>query len=141
MTRLIMLDTNTCSFIMRKRPPTILETMTRYVLEGNLLVISAITYLELRYGAIGKKASPKHNLLVTEFVDRIDEVVGFDREAVESTARLKKHLSDRGTPICPNDTLIAGHALAIDAVLVTDNLAEFGRVPDLELENWKTGSQ
>lgn len=60
----------------------------------------------------------------------------WDSEAVDATAVVKKHLSDMGTPIGNNDTAIAGHAIATNSMLVTHNVREFGRVPNLNYEDW-----
>ncbi|MFQ3237625.1 MAG: tRNA(fMet)-specific endonuclease VapC, partial [Paraglaciecola sp.] len=84
----------------------------------------------------GKKASPKHSTIVDEFMSRIDSVLSWDKEAVDATTDIKKALSDKGTPIGANDTAIAGHAIASDCVLVTNNTKEFERVPALHLEDW-----
>ena len=51
-------------------------------------------------------------------------------------ARLRKYLEDRGTPIGPNDMLIAAHALALNCTVITANDREFSRVPGLKVENW-----
>jgi len=59
-----MLDTCICSFIMRERPCAVLQRFVQETSRNNRLVISAITYAEMRYGQIGKKASPKHKILV-----------------------------------------------------------------------------
>ncbi len=131
-----MLDTNICSYIMRKRPESVLNELQSHVANRDRIVISAITYAELRFGAIGKKASPKHNIIVDEFMARIDAVLAWDRGAVESTAKIKKVLSDQGNPIGNNDTMIAGHAISEECVLVTNNTKEFKRVPDLIFEDW-----
>ena len=131
-----MLDTNICSFIMRERPTSVLERLQRVAQSRHRIVISAITYAELRFGAIGKKASPKHSVMIDEFVSRIDEVLPWDRPAVDETTRIKKHLGSRGTPIGPNDLAIAGHAVSAQCVLVTNNLKEFARVPNLLVEDW-----
>ena len=131
-----MLDTNICSFIMRERPAKLLKVLQGHVENKDRLVVSAITYAELRFGAIGKKASPKHNLIVDQFMERVDGVLPWDKSAVEATAAIKKHLTEQGTPIGANDTAIAGHAIATDCVLVTNNTREFKRVPDLRLEDW-----
>ena len=53
-----MLDTNICSYIMRKKPPEVLYEMTKKVEANNSIVISAVTYAEMRFGAIGKKPVP-----------------------------------------------------------------------------------
>jgi len=131
-----MLDTNICSFIMREKPQNVLERLQSCVEERHRIVISSITYSELRFGAIGKKASPKHNIIVDEFMERIDAILSWDKEAVEAAAHIKKTLSDLGTPIGNNDTLIAGHAIAVKCILVTNNTKEFKRVPDLVFEDW-----
>ncbi|WMP19184.1 type II toxin-antitoxin system VapC family toxin [Thiothrix lacustris] len=100
------------------------------------VVISAITYAEMRFGATSKKASPKHIKLVEAFILRLDGIVPWDKDAVDHTAHIKRWLSDAGTPIGNNDTAIAGHALAVGAILVTNNLREFERVPSLTVEDW-----
>ncbi|MEA1890287.1 MAG: type II toxin-antitoxin system VapC family toxin [Pseudomonadota bacterium] len=131
-----MLDTNICSYIMRERPESVLTELQSRVMHRDRIVISAITYAELRFGAIGKKSSPKHNIIVDEFMARIDAVLAWDKGAVEATSQIKKHLSDQGTPIGINDTMIAGHAVSVGCILVTNNRKEFDRVPDLEIEDW-----
>ncbi len=69
---------------------------------------------------------------VLEFVTPI----AMDASVVPHYAAIRAHLERQGTPIGPNDTLIAAHALALDCTLVTDNEAEFRRVPGLRVENW-----
>jgi tRNA(fMet)-specific endonuclease VapC len=134
--QVFMLDTNICSFIMRERPETLLKVLQGHVENKHRIVISAITYAELRFGAIGKKASPKHNLIVDQFMERIDAVLPWDIAAVEATAMIKRYLAERGTPIGANDAAIAGNAIAAGCVLVTNNTREFERVPDLRIEDW-----
>ena len=131
-----MLDTNICSFIMRERPLSVLQKLQSCAAAGHNIVISAITYAELRFGAIGKKDSPKHNQIVDEFIDRVDQILPWGREAVESSTRIKKVFSDQGTPIGNNDILIAGHAISEGCILVTNNTNEFNRVPNLNYEDW-----
>jgi tRNA(fMet)-specific endonuclease VapC len=131
-----MLDTNICSFIMREQPEAVIKRLEQAVLRNHRIVISAITYAEMRFGAIGKKASPRHAPLVDAFCARLDAVLAWDRAAVDATTEVKATLSATGTPIGPNDTAIAGHAIAADAILVTNNTREFARVPDLKLEDW-----
>jgi tRNA(fMet)-specific endonuclease VapC len=127
---------NICSSIMRERPINVLKVLQAHLENKDRIVVSAITYAEMRFGAIGKKASPKHNTIVDEFMSRIDSVLSWDKEAVDATTDIKKALSDKGTPIGANDTAIAGHAIASDCVLVTNNTKEFERVPALHLEDW-----
>jgi tRNA(fMet)-specific endonuclease VapC len=131
-----MLDTNICSFIMRERPLHLLEVLQAHVEKKDRIVVSAITYAEMRFGAIGKKASPKHNIIVNEFMERIDSVLAWNKNAVEATTEIKKDLSDKGTPIGANDTAIAGHAIASNSILITNNTKEFKRVKGIQIEDW-----
>jgi len=134
--RTYMLDTCICSFIMRKQPVSILERLNNTIKSNHRIVISAITYAEMRFGSIGKKASPKHAILVDAFTQRVDEIMAWDMKAVDATTHIKEVLSTKGTPIGNNDTAIAGHAIATQAILVTHNVREFKRVDDLVLEDW-----
>ncbi len=131
-----MLDTCICSFIMREHPLAVLQRLAEEVAKNNRIVISAITYAEMRYGQIGKKASPKHNTLVDEFVTRLDEVLPWDRYAVDATIVVKSKLIKAGLVIGENDTAIAGHAIASSCLLVTNNVREFSRVTGLSYEDW-----
>ena|SRR5690554_3830344 len=131
-----MLDTCICSFIMREHPVSVIQRLTTEVEKGNRVVVSAITYAEMRYGQIGKKASAKHKILVDEFVKRLDAVLPWEQRAVDATVKIMSDLSSAGTPIGPNDTAIAGHAIAADCTLVTNNVREFGRVRNLKYEDW-----
>src|SRR5690606_20020629 len=123
-----MLDTCICSFIMREHPESVLLRLGAEVARNNRIVISAITYADMRYGQIGKKASPKHKTLVDEFVKRLDEVLPWDQNAVDATVEVKSKLTKAGTTIGENDTAIAGHAIASGCTLVTNNVREFSRV-------------
>ena len=136
MNKTYMLDTNICSFIMREQPEAVLKRLEQTVLRNHRIVVSAITYAEMRFGAVGKKASPRHAKLVDAFCTRLDAVLAWDRAAVDATTEIKVALAAAGTPIGPNDTAIAGHAIAAGAILVTNNTREFARVPGLELEDW-----
>ncbi|EOX3447529.1 type II toxin-antitoxin system VapC family toxin [Vibrio cholerae] len=131
-----MLDTCICSFIMRENPITVLEKLQAVVSKQHRIVISAITYQEMQYGLLGKKASQKHAVLVAEFLKRVDEIMPWDKLAVDATTKVKRDLMVKGTPIGDNDTAIAGHAIAAGCVLVTNNTREFQRVEGLKLEDW-----
>lgn len=139
MSRIYMLDTNICSFIMRQQPASLLSRLEKAVLQRHRIVVSAVTYAEMRFGAVGKKASPRHAQLVDAFCARLDDVLAWDRAAVDATTEIKAALAAAGTPIGPNDTAIAGHAIAAGAILVTNNTREFARVHDLILEDWSAG--
>ncbi|HGG5249252.1 TPA: type II toxin-antitoxin system VapC family toxin, partial [Salmonella enterica subsp. enterica serovar Paratyphi B] len=114
-----MLDTCICSFIMREQPAAVIKRLEQAVLRNHRIVVSAITYAEMRFGATGPKASPRHIALVDAFCARLDAILPWDRAAVDATTEIKVALRQTGTPIGPNDTAIAGHAMAVGAILVT----------------------
>ena len=131
-----MLDTCICSFIMREMPKSVLERLAAEVASGNRIVISAITYAEMRYGQIGKKASPKLGPAIDEFVRRLDGILPWDAATVDMTLEVRQQLAALGTPIGNNDAAIAAHALTVGCVLVTNNTREFSRVAGLLYEDW-----
>ncbi len=95
---------------------------------------SIIVASELRFGA-----AKRNSVRLSEQVERIlaaIEVLPFDAPADQHYAALRLALELKGTPIGPNDLLIAAHALAHSATLVTANTREFSRVPGLVVENW-----
>ncbi|EAO2684661.1 PIN domain-containing protein [Salmonella enterica] len=136
MSKTYMLDTCICSFIMREQPEAVLKRLEQTVLRRHRIVVSAITYAEMRFGCTGKKASPRHAQLVDAFCSRLDAVLAWDRAAVDATTEIRAVLAAAGTPIGSNDAAIAGHAIASGAILVTSNVREFERVPGLQYEDW-----
>ncbi|EIE6929369.1 type II toxin-antitoxin system VapC family toxin [Salmonella enterica subsp. enterica serovar Kentucky] len=136
MSKTYMLDTCICSFIMREQPEAVLKRLEQAVLRRHRIVVSAITYAEMRFGCTGKKASLRHAQLVDAFCSRLDAVLAWDRAAVDATTEIRAVLAAAGTPIGSNDAAIAGHAIASGAILVTNNVREFERVPGLQYEDW-----
>lgn len=136
MAQIYMLDTNICSYIIRERPDSVIRKFDQVVSKQHRIVISAITYSELKIGASSPKASPKLMAMINRLVDRLDGVLPWNRVAVDETVRVRTLLSAQGTPIGNNDAAIAGHALATGAILVSNNVREFMRVPALALEDW-----
>lgn len=133
-----MLDIDTSSYIIRKRPVAVLESMQAKSQEGNGICISAVTYAELLLGAERSGNPRKHHKLIVEFCARMDAIKPWDDRAAESFSKLQAHLFRirKGKPIGINDTMIAGHALSINATLVTNNKKHFSKVPKLKLDNW-----
>jgi tRNA(fMet)-specific endonuclease VapC len=128
-----MLDTNIVSHALRDPRGRIAMRIRR--LPPQDLAISIIVAAELRFG-IKKRASPTLTALVEGFLARI-AILPFDGDADQHYAILRTALETVGTPIGGNDMLIAAHALALDAIQVTDNTNEFSQVKDLKFENWK----
>ncbi len=133
---IFMLDTDTCSYLIGKRPFPVLQEMENKVREGHEIIISSITYAELRLGA--KRAANSKSLLkmIALFCERLDDVCAWDKSAAEHFSDLQAFLLSEGTPIGINDTLIAAHGLSLGATLVSNNIRHFSKVPGLNLVNW-----
>lgn len=127
-----LLDTNICIYAIKNRPPQVLERLRANEAAG--LGISSISVAELYFGA-EKSGSQKNLTALKHFLEPL-EIADFDLKAAQVYGQVRKTLEAAGTPIGPLDTQIAAHALALDAVLVTNNTGEFQRVPGLLLENW-----
>lgn len=129
-----MLDTRLCAYIMREQPEAVLTRLEQAVLHGHRIVISAITWAELLQAAAA--AGPATQQLADALCASLDAVLPWDRAAAEATTAIRAALTDTVTPLSPNDTAIAGHAVAASAVLVTMNGGEFERIPGLVGEDW-----
>jgi len=97
--------------------------------------IPTVVIYELEYG-ITKSSSPKKRQQQLAELCSLVNVMPFGREEARLTADIKARLEKKGTPIGPYDLLIAGTAVSNNAVLVTNNVKEFSRVPKLQIENW-----
>lgn len=127
-----MLDTNICIFTIKNKPHEVRDAFNRH---HGQLCISAVTLMELIYGA-EKSASSEKNLAIVEgFTARLD-VLHYDHAAAAHSGQLRAELGKNGTSIGPYDQMIAGHARSQGLILVTNNLREFDRVPGLRVEDW-----
>jgi tRNA(fMet)-specific endonuclease VapC len=128
-----MLDTNICIYLIKQKPTAVLTRLrTTNISE---ISISSITLSELFYG-VSKSSKPEQNFLaLTQFVAPL-EILPFNGEAAQYYGNLRAHLEKQGTPIGSLDMLIAAHALSLGSILVTNNVKEFRRVPNLNIENW-----
>ena len=127
-----MLDANICSFIIRKRPPVVIERLQAAMDKRDAVCISTVVYYEMRGSGLGTRYEP----LIQQFLARVTSVAPWDHAAATQSARLWNALRAAGTPIGGADTMIAGHALALGCTLVTNNTREFERVPGLRVEDW-----
>jgi len=99
------------------------------------LRLSSIALGELEFGAEKSVHVERNRARLAELTQRLP-LVGIDADTAVHYARIRAGLERQGTPIGANDLWIAAQALTIEAILVTDNLREFQRVPGLRLENW-----
>jgi len=127
-----MLDTSTVSFALRGSSN--IDTKLQALQPGEWC-ISSVTYSEILYGLYRRPEAIKLHRLVSNFLD-VTAVMPWDNHAAEAHARIRASLAKAGTPIGNADEMIAGHALSLNAVLVTDNLQHFQRVEGLDIENW-----
>ncbi len=128
-----LLDTNICIYLIKRKPPEVLQRFISYAVGD--IGVSSITVAELCYG-VEKSGRPAQNRQALEQFLLPLVVMPFDDEAAQVYGSIRAELERRGTPIGALDLLIAAHALALDVPLVTNNTAEFRRVPGLRVENW-----
>lgn len=128
-----VLDTNLCVDIMRARSPNALQRLR--AVHPRDVCVSSVTLSELEYGACRSSNSEKNRLLIAEFMTPMD-ILPYDDTCALHYGRVRSELEAKGKPIGPLDTMIAAHALALDATLVTGNEREFRRVSGLRIENW-----
>lgn len=128
-----MLDTNICIYAMKKKPEKVLRRIKEELNNG--IFISSITLAELEYGMKHSSAPRKNEQALLRFLAPLS-ILPFGSAAASEYGEIRTYLQSQGTPIGPLDMLIAGHARAKEMILVTNNVREFERVPNLEIENW-----
>lgn len=129
-----LLDTNIAIYVIKQRPPHLLEVFNRH---HGRMALSAITLAELIHG-VEKSSFPARNLSVVEdFCSRLT-VLPYDDGAAYHYGGIRAALEREGRTIGVNDLHIAAHARSQGLVLVTNNVREFDRVPGLLWENWVT---
>lgn len=128
-----MLDTDTSSFVIKGSHPDIDAHLRR--LDVREVCISAVTRAELRFGV--RRLPGAHQLAarVERFLSGI-HTLPWDEIAADQFADVRANLERSGTPIGIMDTMIAAHAKAINAILVTNNERHFRQVTGLAVENW-----
>lgn len=128
-----LLDTNICIYIAKHNPASVRERFAAHA--SAELGMSVITLGELRFGA-EKSQSRERALAVIERLESLIQVLPLEETAGAHYGQIRAELSARGQIIGGNDLWIAAQARAADLTLVSNNLREFQRIPDLRLENW-----
>ena len=129
----LMLDTNTCIYIIKQHPLTVLERFRHHSVGD--IGISTITLAELRYGVHKSLHREKNAKALEEFIVPL-EIWPFDEDAAQNYGAIRASLEKAGTPIGSMDLLIAAHAVSLGVTLVTSNTREFSRVAGLTLTDW-----
>ena len=128
-----MLDTDTCSYIMKRSNEALLRRLRRTPVSE--VCISVITKSELVYGVEVSPRRQQDGIALNAFL-RYVEVLDFPDEAAPHYASIRADLKRRGAVIGANDLFIAAHARSLGLTLVTNNTRGFARVPNLAIENW-----
>jgi tRNA(fMet)-specific endonuclease VapC len=127
-----LLDTNTVSYIIRGNIPCVRERLVKTPMSQ--VAISVITEAELRFGVVRRPEATRLKVVVEEFLLRV-AVLPWDSEAAGHYAGVRTALERAGTAMGNLDLMIAAHALATDAVLVSNDRV-FGRIKQLKTEDW-----
>jgi len=128
-----MLDTDTCSYIMKRSNDEVLRRLRKVLVSD--VCISVVTKAELLFGVEMSARRKQDDEALNAFL-RYSEVLDFPDEASPHYARIRAALQRRGAMIGANVLFIAAHASSLGLTLVTNNTREFGRVRNLALENW-----
>ena len=126
-----MLDTNMCIYLMKNQPPEVADRFAQCRVGD--VVMSAITYAELEYGAATSTDPKQDNANLVALIEEIPVVV-FDGAAAIAYGPIR--LSTREKKNDHLDKLIAAHAVSLGAIVVTNNIKDFAKYPGLLLENW-----
>ena len=131
-----LLDTNTCIHYLRNANPLVIRRIQARPPQD--IRLCSVVQAELYHGAYKSPAAYRAaNLaLLALFFPRFINL-SFDQAAAEIFGRVRAHLESLGTPIGPYDLEIASIALSNGLTVVTHNIAEFGRVPGLAVEDWE----
>jgi tRNA(fMet)-specific endonuclease VapC len=133
MTIRYLLDTNTCSYIIKGNVPRVRERLLRVPMAE--VGISVVTEAELRFGVVRFAGATKLETAVEEFLVRV-EILPWDSECARNYAQLRATLEQHGKPMGNLDMMIAAQALAAKAVLVSSD-GMFRRIKGLRIEDWR----
>jgi tRNA(fMet)-specific endonuclease VapC len=131
-----MMDTDICIYLTKQRPPEIRERFLK--LHPGEVVISLITFGELYNGALRSRESTAALTHLRLLAERLP-VQPMSIHVAKHYGSIRRELEHKGTIIDGNDLWIAAHAQALKLTLITNNIREFSRVPELQVENWVDG--
>jgi tRNA(fMet)-specific endonuclease VapC len=129
----VMLDTNTCIAIVKRKPLQVLKRFNAY--RVGEIGISWVTLAELEFGVAKSQHLENNQAALDEFILPL-EIANFDRETARVYGRVRAMLEKKGAPIGSLDTMIAAHALSLGATLATNNTKEFSRIKGLTVVDW-----
>jgi tRNA(fMet)-specific endonuclease VapC len=130
-----MLDTNACIGVINNNPAALRQRLQQ--LAPADVAISQIVYYELAFGVCNSSQPQRNRANLMHFLKYI-QVLDWGMAQSEEAAQLRCELVRVGQPIGYYDTLIAAHARSLNAILITHNTREFGRVTGLQIEDWES---
>lgn len=128
-----LLDSNICIYIINNRPRQVVDHIKK--LKFHTVKLSVISLAELEYGVSKSRARDKNRQALIDFATPFD-IIDFNDEDAEVFGIIRADLEKRGLVIGPYDMQIAAQAITRNLTLVTNNTAEFARIPTLKLDNW-----
>ena len=129
-----LLDTNICIYIINEKPEKVLKKFEQYPVSE--FGISAITHAGLQYGVEKSKNKNINQNALDEFLLPLTILPFHGRKLVTCYGEIRALLESKGKTIGPLDTLIAAHALGLNLTIISNNIKEFSRIPNLKCENW-----
>ena len=128
-----LLDTDTCIYTIKQKPCSVVEKVKKT--KESKIFISSITVSELEYGLQKSKMRNKTREALIRFLVPFN-IVDFTSSDAYQYGIIRSYLESIGQIIGPYDQQIAAQAISRKLILVTNNIKEFSRIPDLKLENW-----
>ncbi len=129
-----LLDTNACIRILNNSSASLVTRLRQHMPEE--IFLSSVVKAELIYGAHRSSRAADNLRLLRRFFEPFTSLP-FDDSCADQYGSIRSELERAGTPIGPNDLIIAATAMTHDLVLVTNNVREFGRVAGLQIEDWE----
>ena len=132
-----LLDSNTWIVYFRQKDPALIQKIRQTAPKD--IRLCSVVLGELYFGAFhGSPAKLAKNLALLVQLRQRYLSITYDDSSAEYYGKIRADLAAKGTPIGPNDLMIAAIALAHGLTLVTHNTTEFSRVAGLTLEDWQT---
>jgi tRNA(fMet)-specific endonuclease VapC len=129
-----LLDTNICIYVINESPERVLRRFEQYPVSE--FGISSITHAELQYGVAKSRQRVQNQKALDEFLLPLTILPFHGREVAARYGEIRAFLEASGKTLGPLDTLIAAHALALNLTIISNNIKEFSRIPELKYENW-----
>jgi len=129
-----LLDTNICIYIINEKPKKVLRKFEHYAVHE--FGISSVTHAELQYGVKKSKNKDINQNALDEFLLPLTILPFHGKKLVTCYGEIRALLESKVKTIGPLDMLIAAHAMSLDLTIISNNIKEFSRIPNLKCENW-----